>query len=243
MVCREGDVQSYGYDTLDEQPPRPRSIGIRSAILDSLEVPKWLFMERHFGRSVQSHLGTAFVYICYGTVAPSRGKEKTPVNVKELVDKWVPAVVGLTCAHDKQESDEWEAQVDELLKPLLSCPVKQLREFYHQLLAAMKAEPKCPFIVWRSLETWGECMVDGAPDEGVKRLKKKLASEIVELCEEQVLPQFPEAMVRALMWRDPAQLEEVKAAVKGGEKVRIRGRQSCLFMHVGRGRKEVTVQL
>ena len=167
-------------------------------------------------------------------------------DLDQLVTKWNTVVVGLTMAHDKDEADRFEACVDELLKPLLTAPVKQIREFYPKLLSALKADKQCPFIVWRSLEAWGECMVKSAPDEAVKRLKTKLAAEIDELCEQDVLPQFPEAMVRALQWRDSAQLEEVKEKIKEGGRVKLRGRESCLFMDVypkGKRKSITTVQL
>jgi hypothetical protein len=46
-----------------------------------------------------------------------------------------------------------------------------------------------------------------------------------------------DAMVRALMWRSPEKLQEVKAVVASekaaGRGVRLKGRESCLFLEAG----------
>ena len=53
-------------------------------------------------------------------------------------------------------------------------------------------------------EAWGEVMVKDAPDEGIKRLKTKLASDIADLVEEDVRDQIPKAIARALRVRNSA---------------------------------------
>lgn len=173
------------------------------------------------------------------------------MNVDELVDKWMDVVPRLALAHDKDEADAAEAQVEELLNPILSAPIKQCREFVAKLTAAMKADKRVPWIVWRAVEVWKKNF-DKAPDEGVKRLKKKLASEIVDLVDPDqpdVKRDVREAMIRALMWRDPEDLEEMKEAItvasKKGVRPQIRGRESCLFLRVpqGRGRKPKEIML
>jgi hypothetical protein len=64
-----------------------------------------------------------------------------------------------------------------------------------------------------------------------------LAQEIASLVEQDVKDQLPDALIRALQWRPPEQLEQVKQAViesqARGERPRLRGRESCLFLEVG----------
>jgi len=87
-------------------------------------------------------------------------------------------------------------------------------------------------------------MVKNAPDEGVKRLKNKLAGEIAELVEEDIKDQIPQAIKRALRWRDPATLEAIKDKIESGTaKPKLRGRESCLFLEAGRGKSKVSVML
>lgn len=165
------------------------------------------------------------------------------MNVDKQVAAWHEAMLGLAHAHDKADEDKWEAKSDDLLGPLLTAPVKQLRELHSKLMKVLKEDSRIPYIIWRGLEKWGEVMIVNAPDQGVRKLKDKLAREIVDLCEQDVLPQFGEAMVRALMWRSEEQLEAVKVQLESGAKPKIKGRESCLFLEVGRGKKKTTVQL
>ena len=81
------------------------------------------------------------------------------MQVEAMVTAWVEAVVGMCLAHDKDTYDAHDAKADELLGPLLMAPVKQIREFYHQLLEKMKADPRVPMLVWMGFQAWGEVMV------------------------------------------------------------------------------------
>jgi hypothetical protein len=117
-------------------------------------------------------------------------------------------------------------------KSRLSAPVAQVRKFYGRLLEKMQGDSRVPFLVHIGFEAWGEAFVKNAPDEGVKRLKNKLAGEIAELVEGPVAEQIPEAIKRALKWRDPETLQEVKEALQGGAKPKLVGRQSCLFLEM-----------
>ena len=85
--------------------------------------------------------------------------------------------------------------------------------------------------------------VQDAPDEAVKRLKHKLAAEIAEIVELDVQDQIPKAIERALCWRDPETLQAVKETLQSGAKPKLVGRQSCLFLECGRGKKKVSVML
>ena len=135
------------------------------------------------------------------------------MNVDALVEKWSKVLVGLATAHDKDSADRYEASIEECLTPILSAPIRQVREFYPKLLKALKENPSVPFLVWRSYEIWVDQVLSKAPDEGVKQLKTDLAREITELVEQDIRDQIPEAMIRALQWRSPETLAEVKEAV------------------------------
>lgn len=170
------------------------------------------------------------------------------MNVDALVAKWMDVIPRMCLAHNKEESDEAEAAVEEMLNPILAAPIKQCREFVGKIAAAMEADPRVPWVVWSTFGVWQKNF-EAAPDEKVKRLKKKLAAEIVELVEEDVRPDLGKAMIRALMWRDEETLQEIKAATidlkKRGGRVRAVGRESCLFLQVprGSGRKRAEVML
>jgi hypothetical protein len=83
---------------------------------------------------------------------------------------------------------------------------------------------------------WVEQM-KGLPDEDIKVLKTDLAKEIVDMVEDDAKRDLPAAMVRALQWRSPEQLEKVKQVVQtekeAGRPVHLRGRESCLFLEAG----------
>lgn len=173
-------------------------------------------------------------------------KKRFPMNVEELANKWIDAIAKMSTSHTKDGYDEGDHAADELLMPLLKCPVAQVREFYSLLLEKMKADERIPFLVYIGYEAWGEASVKGAADENIKRLKVKLAKEIADLVEEPAAQQIPRAIARALMWRDEEQLVEVRDALKGGAKPKIEGRQSCLFLKVrpkGKDKKEVSVMI
>lgn len=171
-------------------------------------------------------------------------KRRTPVDVDKLVGQWCEAVVGMCTAHDKDQYDAHDAKADELMGPILTAPVKQVREFYAKLQASLRNDVRVPMIVWMGFEAWGETMIKGAKDdEAIKRLKNKLAAEIADLVEEDVRDQIPKAIARALRWRDPEVLEAVKETLESGAKPKLVGRQSCLFLEVGRGKKKTQVML
>src|SRR5574341_610418 len=156
------------------------------------------------------------------------------VNVDELVKKWVEVLAAMSAAHNKDDYDAADYESDELLAPLLMAPVKQVRAFYENLLVALEADKRIPWVVRIGFEAWGNAVVKDAPDEGVKRLKNKLAAEIAELVEEPIRDQIPKAIERALRWRDAETLEAVKEQLEKGVKPKLRGRESCLFLHVGK---------
>lgn len=177
----------------------------------------------------------------FGMCGPK--KVRRVMDVEKLADQWIEAVVGMCICHSKDEYDAHDAKADDLLGPIMTAPVKQVREFYHLLLEKMKADKRVPMLIWMGFEAWGEVKVKDAPDEGVKRLKNKLAKEIADLVEEPIRDQIPGAIARALRWRDEETLKDVKEAVKRGVKPKLRGKQSCLFLEGGRGSKKFSVML
>ena len=165
------------------------------------------------------------------------------MQVTKLVAAWIEAITAMCAAHTKDDYDAADARADELLGPLLAAPVAQIREFYASLLATMHADKRVPWLVAIGFEAWGEVMVKDAPDEGIKRLKVALAAEIAALVEEDIRDQIPRAIARALRWRDPQTLQQVKEALQSGQKPKLRGKESCLFLDIGRGKKKVSVML
>jgi hypothetical protein len=209
--------------------------GIRTTILNSYHIPMGFYLI--IGKAAKT-LDTLGSLIYYGLELGYMGHTKRSLmNVDAVVQHWRTVIVGLATAHDKDEADRYEAAVDECLTPILSAPIKQIRDFYPKLLAALKDDPAVPFLVWRGYEIWIEMVISKAPDEDIKQLKADLAKEIADLVEKDVKDQLPDALIRALMWRSAETLEKVKAAVTEsqtrGEKARLRGRESCLFLEVG----------
>lgn len=166
------------------------------------------------------------------------------LDIDKLVDEWEQAVVGMCTAHEKDEYDAHDAKSDQLLRPILTAPIKQVREFYLKLQQRLRENKKVPLLVWMGFEAWGECVVKGADnDKRIIRLRDGLAKEIADLVSDDVAGQLPKAIVRALRWRDQETLGEVKEALVGGAKPKLVGRQSCLFLEVGRGKKKRSVML
>lgn len=227
--------------------PAPKKMGARSAVLASLDAGKWAFLDSDGVRKRSpigrvTTLGWLLRYASKHGMCGSK-KVKRIMDIDQLVKDWIEAIVGMCLAHDKDTYDAHDARADKLLGPILTAPIAQVREFYTKLLDAMNKEERVPWLVKMGFEAWGDVMVKDAPDEGVKRLKNKLAKEIAELVEEPIRDQIPKAVQRALRWRDPETLEKVKEQLKAGAKPTIRGRESCLFLEMGRGKKKVSVML
>lgn len=130
-----------------------------------------------------------------------------------------------------------EAAVDKCLTPVLSAPVKQLRELAKKLRDTLKSDPRVPYLVWRGMEEWIDKILLLAPDGEIIELKTQLASEIVAMVEDDAKRDLPAAMVRALQWRSAEKLQEVKVVIEeekaAGRPVRLKGRESCLFLEAG----------
>ena len=235
-----------GYDCPEEEPKE----GARTLVLTSYDLPKFFYgSPAKIGASPAYYMAALGCLIWYGDKHSRTGrKARTPMDVDAMVTKWKRLVVALATAHDKDEADRVEATVEECLSPILAAPIKQVREFAPKLLAALKADKSVPFIIWRAYEVW-ILQMKNAPDEDIKELKTGLAREIVELVESDVKPQLGEAMIRALQWRSPEQLEKMKEVVEkehaAGRPARLKGRESCIFLESGgtEDNPEVCVQI
>lgn len=217
---------------------------------ENVRTGQWIFFRLRVNRRVPPpgfddgwNLDVVRSFLMYAVEHPTRRK-RTPMDVTAMVDRWLPIIRGLATAHHKGDVDKCEFAMDEHLTPLLSAPIKQVREFYAQLVERLKADPTIPFFVWAAFETWGDVVLKHAPDGDVKVLKTQLAAEIADMVEEDVKPDLKKAIAGALQWRGQETLEKVKAAVQKGGKARMVGRESCLFLHVPNGNGgEETVML
>ena len=210
----------------------------RQSLLTGIKIDK---MKLNSLRSVNALLQ-------YGCHYQGRGgRRKIAVDIPKMVNHWSEWIVTFSTAHSKANVDEKEFEIDEILAPLLTAPVKQLRQFYKDLTQALKDDDRVPFFVWSMFSAFGEVIIEGAADdEAIIRLKKKLAGEIAEMVEKDVRPDLQKALSGALMWRPKEDLEAIKEDLKAGAKPHVRGRQSCLFLTTkrrGRGQKEHAVML
>ncbi len=196
-------------------------------------------------------LGALLMYAMDRIAKGSRGgrKKKSIMDIDALVKRWHETTVKLATAHDKDEADRVEASIETCLSPILTAPIKQIREFASKLNDSLKADPAVPYLVWRGYERWLELVVSKAPDGDVKELKTGLAREISELVEDDLKPQLGDALIRALCWRSPEQLEKARDVIVSekskGNAPRLRGRESCLFLEAGgtEDAPEVCVQI
>ena len=170
-------------------------------------------------------------FMLYALQHPAR-RRRLSMDIPAMIQGWHTAIYRLSTGHSKDDIDAADFALDELMSPLLAAPVAQLRQFYFGLAASLKNDPAVPWFVWATFEAYGEVIVKTAPDQAVKELKVMLAREIAELVDRDVQPDIVAAITGALQWRDPETLEKVRDAVKNGEKPRLRGRQSCLFLEV-----------
>jgi hypothetical protein len=239
------------------------SFGVRSMMLASYDWPKRMYslgvpkdepsdiepFARRCNGSAAFYLRELGCLIYYADEQNCMGHRKRKVmNIDVMIESWMKLVVGLSTAHTKDEADRYEAAVEECLNPILAAPISQIRTFASALAVRLESDPKVPYLVHRAFTAYVE-MMKNAPDEEVKELKTALAKEIVDMVEDDAKRDLPAAMVRALQWRDPEQLEKVKSVVESekakGKPVRLRGRESCLFLEAGGSEEspEVCIQV
>lgn len=176
--------------------------------------------------------------LTYYACEVTSGRRKIPVDVQKLIADWKAVIVTLCTAHDKDAIDAAEFKMDELLKPMLTAPVAQIREFYAGLLKALSDDKTVPFFIWSLFKGWGEMVLEKVDEKSPpKRLKKKLAEEVAEMAlTKQTRKDMVDALVGALMWRSPQALKEIKADIESGATPRVRGRESCIFLVTEKGR-------
>lgn len=188
------------------------------------------------------HIGVLSA-LAYVMNYPSR-QRRYSMDVDLMVERWKRTVIGLCCSHTKDELDCHEFQMEEWLAPLLTAPVKQIREFARRLVEELEADPRVPFFVHVAFRGYWEVLFKTAPDEDFMYLKTSLAKEIAELVEKDVQPDIKAAIAGALQWRSPEMLGKIKDAVKAGAKPRLKGKESCMFLCVDDATgKEQTVML
>ena len=222
-----------------------------TAMWDTVQLGRWL-LENHYhsGSDASTTINrkgkwtylTLAAFMRYAVDVPGT-RRKTPMNIEKMVAAWVPIIKGLSTAHTKEHLDRCEFVAETHLAPLLTAPVKQIREFYAALVAALKADPAVPLFVWTAFEAWHEVVVKKAPDKGIVELKTKLAAEVADLVEKDIAPDLRDALVGALQWRSPEALRQIKQAVQAGGKPRLKGRESCLFLCVPTPAGEAAVML
>jgi hypothetical protein len=165
------------------------------------------------------------------------------MDIPTMVASWHRCVLALSTGHTKDDVDHADLAMDELLGPLLTAPVAQLRVFWRALEDSLKADERVPFFVWSMFAAYGQVVVAKASDQAVIELKIHLAREIAQLVEQEIQPDLMEALAGALQWRDPETLTNIRDAVKAGAKPRVVGRQSCLFLTVSHDGKDYCVML
>lgn len=164
------------------------------------------------------------------------------MDVEAEVAKWHQALKGLFLSHTREQMDQWDYKLDDLMSVILAAPVAQLRDFARRLNETMAADESVPFFLWGPLGGLGEKIL-GAPDEEVIQLKVELAERIARLAEKDIIPQLSGAVVDALKWREPGLLERAEIALKEGQRARLKGRESCLFLEIGEEPDLVRVML
>lgn len=208
--------------TTDRPPESHRSL--RICLLDGLDWPRLML-----AFTVSRQLESVAVLLQYGSQHPARSR-RTPVDIPALVAEWCDCIAGLATSHLPSEHTRSDFRTDDLLMPLLACPVKQLREFAGALASALEKDERIPYLVWRPFaEYLRNALANKAVDEVIE-LKSALAREIAEAVEKDVQPQLVDAITGALRWRAPETLQKVKTAVKAGASAKLTGKQSCLFL-------------
>lgn len=168
-----------------------------------------------------------------GTSRRMTSRGVTPVDIDHMVSIWVETVIGLSTHHTHAEYTAADHTTDDLLGPLLTAPIRQVREFAAKLGRALEDDERVPFMVWSGFQRVVLPVLQGRPDGEVIELKKHLATEVAELAEKGLdRGELVAAMAGALQWRSSEALTKVKGALEQGEKPRIKGRESCLFLEV-----------
>lgn len=211
----------------DDCPSFPS--GIRDAVMQI-----WTVIDMsQFMMKRRKLYANMLICVWYACTQQYTRKKRIPMDISAMVDGWHRAIVALSTGHDKADVDHAEFAMEELMSPLLTAPVRQLRQFWTQLEVVLKADVRVPFFIWRMFETYGKVVVATATDQALIELKTTLAREVAELVEQEIQPDLMEALVGALRWRDRETLTQIRDSVKAGVKPKVVGKESCLFLQCG----------
>lgn len=237
-VCSVQDIdEGQAPPTLEHElavtGAREGNTGLRSWLL---AVWTWAGMveKHHWVLRAAHHPLNLF---CYGLEVPSR-RRRTPMDVPRMVEVWVEVITGLLASHTREGVDAAEFKMDEALTPILAAPIAQLREFTGALVVRLEADERVPWFVWSPFKRWYEAILKDAKVEEVRALRDDIAAEVAELVTPQIGDGIEAAITAALRWRSPETLERVRDAAKAGGKVKVRGRESCLFLVVDEGQAD-----
>lgn len=223
--------------------------GVRTNLISTYNIPRFFYTNVQ-GLSPVKQVENLGALLWYGVkLGYMTRRNPKPVNIDEMITRWHNAIVLLCLAHDKEDVDRAEATLDACLTPMLTAPIKQIRQFIPRFLDVLKRDKRVPYLVWRAYEVWVEQVLNLSKDEDVKTLKSDIAKKIADLVESDAKEQLPDAIIHALRWRSPEQLQEVATVIekekRAGRRVRLRGRESCLFLEAGGSEDEpkVCIQL
>jgi hypothetical protein len=235
LKCSTWDVDD---GTVEPEPERfspivqkivDTGLSLSMAVITSRET----LAEVMSGMLVREVLKNPLSMLAYACEYQSRRK-RVAVDVKAMIDTWVPLVTKLATAHDIDERDLASSQLDEALTPILAAPIAQVRDFYRGVTARLKDDPKVPWSVWRLFEFWGTNVLDKIKNEEQVVLKTEIAKRIAENSVAQIpTSDWVNAMIGALQWRTPEKLQQIESNLKRGVKPRVRGKESCLFLVAG----------
>jgi hypothetical protein len=165
---------------------------------------------------------------------PSRKRRKPMENLNEFARQWKDVLLKLSLSHTKEGIDQADYRMEDLFAGLLAMPVKQVRQFYDLLLSELKSDESVPYFIWKTVEHWKEKAVGVSQDVEANMLQSELATDLAAILEPVLSPQLKEALAGSLKWKPGEVLEKIKAAVEAGEKPKLRGRESCLFLEIGK---------
>jgi hypothetical protein len=168
------------------------------------------------------------------TCHPSRKRRKPMANLNEFARQWKDVLVKLSLSHTKEGIDQADYRMEDLFTGLLAMPVKQVRQFYDLLLSELKSDESVPYFIWKTVEHWKEKAVGVSQDVEANMLQSELAADLAAVLEPVLSPQLREALAGSLKWKPGEVLEKIKVAVEAGEKPKLKGRESCLFLEVGK---------
>lgn len=205
----------------------------RDIALDALDVVLVAVWRHHGWQQPLMNLAWTLHYADWRIEHGSRGgkRRKLVEDIEGLTARWHAAIVAMSTGHGHEQFTAAEHSTDELLGPLLTAPIAQLRLFASTLATRLEADERVPFLVWSTFKRVITPLILKRPEGAVVRLKTALAQEVAELVEQDIpRADLIAAIAGALAWRSTEALEQTKAAIQQGAKPRMTGRQSCLFL-------------